>query len=229
MYAAELLLKNDYKNRDSTINRWKSQTVNRNKHHLADVPNANKWPSHQKDRYIRFEQGKKVVLAKLKASLAADIKALSIDLLKVPYFYSTVQVYGQAPAYLTEKYTEIEKIFSLKLNSEPIREHFFFKQGWFNYLEYRQSLSNYYERVKMYEKRSVSLVEEASDEATALIQNQNLVAYVNFKNSGQPTYQHRYKEFTGREPKMPNDSNPHKLAGIDPGFLNATSENEENV
>nr|WKT07348.1 hypothetical protein [Klebsormidium nitens] len=116
--ATEALLTKDFKKRDSPINKFKYRylTADKYKYGLSAFPDAGKWPTHKRERYILIEQAKERVWFHLKVLLADDIKALLIDFSGSPPCYLSLQVYSYAPMYLADQRAKIETIFSDKLN-----------------------------------------------------------------------------------------------------------------
>ena len=92
--AAEALLTTDFKKKDSLINQFKYRylTADKYKYGLSAFPDAGKWPTHKRERYILIQQAKERVWFHLKVLLADDIKALLIDFSRSRPFYLCLRV-----------------------------------------------------------------------------------------------------------------------------------------
>lgn len=223
--AARALLITDFKRKDSGINKVKYKA---DKFRLAAL-----WPNYKRKRDILTQQAKERVWSRLKLLLSDDMQALLTDFRRRPHFSISLRVYSYAPMYLRDQWAEIEKIFSLKLNSleagskeKKIKKKETKKKE--TLLERRLPEVNYWKNLDRYRNSLVCLVDEVEAEAMTFLNNENqsLVGYYNEKNPEQPPYAQLYQTSVGMEPKMPH--NRHQMATVPAAFSTPTSESNTN-
>ena len=105
------LLSENFKRKDSGLNKLKAHLFTLEEHHLSNFPNSEEWWYSKQARYLLAERNKQKLLEKLKEWLAGDISALFGNFMRLPHCSLPIQVYSNVPDYFRYRRNKIENFF----------------------------------------------------------------------------------------------------------------------